>query len=392
MHWQMPGMRLSLLRYVVPSPSIKPLPRPLAMHHLLLLQGDQLAWIGRSAFAPDRTVWRDQVTLDPAASPDPLSGAAALFKRALRGRIKAADKLTVLLGYPYVQHMVLPWHASLSNAAKRQEYAYAGFDRQYGAAAAARTVAVDPAQAGLPRLAAAMDTALIEGLQALARTHKLRLVSCTSLLTAAVRRHWDVLEDDCVLSLPQQGAVECLFRTQGTWHAAHSMPTASDAALADSVSAAAAAAKATLPVGNALPVLAVTPFFGGLRQTQDNASPARWLSTAHAWLEGGGSGNISDSRADVDSTAPARAVPDGASRAPDADRKVALAVARRKAIESAAARYRWGYWRTGNLLQQSGKYDAWRIEAWRHPMSCSTYQVIYCWLGAPLSWWRGELQ
>ncbi|AEK63377.1 hypothetical protein [Collimonas fungivorans] len=354
-----------------PSKSFKPSP-PLVMHHLMLLQGGQLTWIGRSAFARERNVWSGELKGSPAALSDPLSAAADLFERTPRGRIKIADKLTVLLGYPYVRHTVLPWQTGLARAADWQAYANAVFDEQDGSAYPGRQVVVDPAPSGQPRLAAATDAALIRGLQALAKTHQLRLVSCTSLLTAAVQRHWDMLEDDCVLSLPQHGALECLFRKQGTWQGVCGIAVAPGAALADSIAAAAQLARADSAGENAVPVLAVAPFSGSLRQGRDNSASVRWLAAAHPWLQG--SQDYPDGFTRNHARGPAFAAPPGKPGVP-------------------AGRYKWGYWAADNLVaEQSGRYGAWGKLAWRQPLDCSAQGVAYAKPGLPFGPWQERRQ
>jgi hypothetical protein len=342
------------------------------MHHLMLLQGGQLTWIGRSAFARERNVWSGELKGSPAALSDPLSAAADLFGRTPRGRIKIADKLTVLLGYPYVRHTVLPWQAGLTQAADWRGYANAVFDEQDGSAYPGRQVVVDPAPSGQPRLAAATDAALIQGLQALAKMHKLRLVSCMSLLTAAAQRHWEVLEDDCVLSLPQHGALECLFRKQGIWQGVCGIPVAPGAALADSIAAAAQLARADSDGENALPVLAVTPFFSSPRRAQDNSSLVRWLAAAHPWLQD--SHNHPDGFARTHARGPAFAAPVDKPGMPP-------------------ARYKWGYWAADNLVaEQSGRYGAWGKLAWRQPVDCSAQGAAYARPGLPFGPWQERPQ
>lgn len=346
-----------------PGKTLK-LSRPLVMHHLMLLQGTQFAWIGRSALAPDRNVWSGEPKRELAAGSNPLSAVADLFEQTPRGRLKRADKLTVLLGYPYVRHAVLPWRAGLTSSTEWQSYANAVFDAQDGVANPQRQVVVDPAPFGQPRLAAAVDAALIAGLQALAGIHKLRLVSCTSLLTAAVQQHWKLLQDDCVLSLPQPDALECLFRKQGAWQGVCGMPLAPDAELSTSVAAAAMLSKATVATESSVPLLAVAPFQNLAGHVQDPAYPVRWLGPAHPWLAG---------------SAGQERLPGFARRlAPAAAVAASTPVQRQTGIRSHGAAYKWGYWSADNLMEeQSGRYGAWGKQGLRDPLSCASFNVIY---------------
>lgn len=366
--------------------------RPLMMHHLLLVQGTGVTWTCRSAFSGDRDVWKAQSPVISIEDFDPVSAIADLFKRAPRGRVKMADKLTVLLGYPYVQHAVLPWHQSLAKPADWQEYAASIFDKQYGGESSSRKIVIDPASAGQPRLAAAANAALIDALQVLTRTHKLRMVSCMSLLTAAIQHHWDQLEDDCVLSLPQHDTFECLFRKQGTWQAVRRMP-----AMPDAVSG-----RAIIPTGNIFPSLALMPFTSNEDHAQKNKSAIRWLGAAHAWLEESDSLNRSNGIADaatdiVNAAAARRDAPAVRGRArhvakPRRPARARVASPVSNGIKSYAKGYAWTRLPVADWLERSGRYGAWHGQVWRRPKSCSSYAVIYCWLGAPLSWWQKGMQ
>ncbi|WP_211454038.1 hypothetical protein [Collimonas antrihumi] len=372
-----------------PTKSMKSL-RPLVMHHLVLVQGTGVTWSCRSAFAGDREIWKEQSPAISSEGFDPVSAIADLFKRVPRGRMQMADKLTVLLGYPYVQHTVLPWRSDLSNAADWQEYAGATFEKQYGGDSSSRKTVIDPASVGQPRLAAAANAALIDGLQTLTRTRKLRMVSCMSLLTAAVQRHWDQLEDDCVLSLPQQDAFECLFRKQGVWQVVHRMPAAQEAVIA----------KATIPTGNVVPLLALMPINGNSLHAQESKSAIRWLGAAHSWLDepdslsrANGFVEIAEI-SDTPTRAPAVSAPGRTHDAAIPGLSVGATVASpvNAVVKSGGRRYRWTRLPVADWLERSGRYGEWHGQVWRRPKSCSSYAVIYCWLGAPLSWWQKGAQ
>lgn len=365
--------------------------RPRVMHHLLLVQENAATWISRSAFAAHHNVWSGQSAINSAKGLDPLSAAADIFKRAPRGRWKMADKLTVLLGYPYVRHMVLPWRAALTKTSDWQGYASAEFYKQYGGDNCSRKIVVDTAGFGQPRLAAATDAALLEGLLALADKHKLRLVSCMSLLTAAAQSHWDVLEDDCVLSLPQPDSVECLFRKQGMWQGVCGMPTLPDTALTGNVAAAAVLAKAEGFMANASLVLAVTPFPGNLFQTPDHAPTVRWLDAAHPWLADSDSWRRSTGLAVSDAgVKTTRIKPIGMQGADSVktwgEDDVSSSI---NAFDNENTT--WGFKVQHDLPGQSGQYGEWNIQAWHRPMGSSARQTVCFWLDAPPSWWEKEM-
>ena len=277
------------------SPSIdRPVMRtaaPLALRHLLLLQERSVMWISRSALASEHDVSRaayrddDEHGLPAAAGEEfePLSMAAHAFEHALRGRIRQLDSLTVLLGYPYVRHIVLPWQGGLSNTADWQEYARAMFDDQFGGdqASAHWQIVIDPTGFEQPRLAAAIDAALLDGLRTLAQLHKLRLISCLSLLAAAVKRHKRMLEDDCVLGLPQPGALECLFRQRGQWQAVCGMRTLPEDTLLDGMAVAAAVSNAVLSP----PLLLASGTTADLPRAREAGMAFIHLGAAHPWLQ-----------------------------------------------------------------------------------------------------------
>jgi hypothetical protein len=263
----------------------------LALRHLLLLQECSATWISRSILAPERNLSRaayrddDEPGLPAAAGEEfePLSAAAHAFEHALRGRIRRLDSLTVLLAYPYVRHIVLPWQGGLSSSADWQEYARAMFDDQFGGDQASThwQIVIDPAGFEQPRLAAAIDAALLDGLRILARLHKLRLTSCLSLLAAAVKRYKHMLQDDCVLGLPQPGVLECLFRQQGRWQGVCGMRTLPEGALLDGMAVAAAISNAMLSP----PLLLASGATADLPRVREADASFVHLGAAHPWLQ-----------------------------------------------------------------------------------------------------------
>lgn len=355
---------------------------PLVLHHLLLLQRTGGGWFCRSASTDDRNTWQAQSETAPCEVFTPLSAAVDLLQRAPRGGMRDDDTLTVLLAYPYVRHAVLPWDSGLTTAADWQAHANAIFDAQYGGYdcdALSQQIVIDPAPDGHARLAMAVDAAMMQGLHTLARAHNLRLVSCRSLLMAAVHRHRDHLVDDCVLSLPQQDAFECLYRKQGLWQTVRRVPAVQDAALG----------QVALQKENVAPLLAMMPFTGNPRQRQENAPATRWLGAAHPWLEErgnrrhseGGTDTVADHGADRRMRAPPYSTPDlpiGASIAPPV-----MGVVTRD-----AGGWSREYWCAADWMAQSGRYGAWRDQAYRHSKNYASYAMIYCWFGVPLSWWK----
>jgi hypothetical protein len=118
------------------------------------------------------------------------SGAAvvAALGTVLEEQGAAAHRLSLVLSNALVRYLVVPWSARITGAEERHALARHAFTSVFGAAAAGWTFVVSPAGDDAQTLAAAVDTALLEGLRGAAERSGTRLASVQPLLMAVFNR------------------------------------------------------------------------------------------------------------------------------------------------------------------------------------------------------------
>ena len=127
-------------------------------------------WAG----APSQPNWRE---------------AAQAFER-LAQHIKqqGGDSVSVVLSNHFVRYLLIPWSDRIASAEEFGNYAAASFADVYGVVAEDWELCVSRERAGAPRVAAAVDRALLEALRAAAAAARLRIKSIKPHLMAAFNR------------------------------------------------------------------------------------------------------------------------------------------------------------------------------------------------------------
>jgi hypothetical protein len=100
-----------------------------------------------------------------------------------------ARHASIVLSNALVRYLVVPWSRRITSADERHALARHAFTTVHGAAAAAWTFVVSPAGDDRQTLAAAIDTALLDGLRGAAARGPAKLRSVQPLLMA-VFNHW----------------------------------------------------------------------------------------------------------------------------------------------------------------------------------------------------------
>lgn len=114
---------------------------------------------------------------------------AAALEAVLAQVAPFAGDLTVVLSSRYCRHALLPWSDALADEAEWLAFAAHSFEAVHGKAARGWTCTVAAAPSGKPRMASAIDTALLDGLRAaVAKQPGVRLVSLQPYLAAAFNR------------------------------------------------------------------------------------------------------------------------------------------------------------------------------------------------------------
>lgn len=236
----------------------------LCTEHVVLLEHHGARWAARSRWKPD-SVWREQV------NDAPLSACATLLEQAPRGRLRWFDQATVLLGFPHVHYLMLPWQAGLYKAADWQGLAELAFSQQAGFDMQQWQVHIASAGFGVSRIAVAVRRDLLNDLRALFKLKGLTLSTCAPLLTATLQHYWHQLPKDCVLAVPEATALSCLYLQQGTPVQVCAVRTHTDTPLSDSLFAAQLLVQVR---ASAVCVASVVPL---------HDDP--WMGPPHPWLQ-----------------------------------------------------------------------------------------------------------
>ena len=141
--------------------------------------------------------------------------ALTAFERVLTLPEIGAGPLSVVLSNHFVRYMLVPWSAQIASAEEFRNYAAAMFEDVYGEVSSGWDVTVSAERSGAPRLAAAVDRQLLEGVRAAVSPARLRLISVQPYLMAAYNRvAWRRREKDFVFMLIEAGRA-CILAAQG---------------------------------------------------------------------------------------------------------------------------------------------------------------------------------
>jgi len=183
-----------------------------------------LRWRGLRPQVVDKRLC--QVTAMPGAA---WAGATRAFTDLLQ-EFSSCQRVRVVLSSHFTPYQLLPWRDDLDDAQEEQALAQLAFTQTYGEVATTWQVRVSDSLPGHPKVAAAVDSALLAALAQGAKVTPTRLVSIQPYFVAAVnhwRKHlarsgtsWVVLHEDGRLCL---GLVEA-----GRWQWLRSVRAGSD--------------------------------------------------------------------------------------------------------------------------------------------------------------------
>jgi hypothetical protein len=140
-----------------------------------------------SGWLRPRVTAKHTAPCDPAFGAEPWHGAAAALKGAVDALRNERVDFTVVLSNHFVRYALVPWNDALSGAGEELAYARHCFAKIHGERSKAWTLSLSEEPAGMPRLAAAIDTALLEAVRACFQAGgRARLVSLQPCLMAAV--------------------------------------------------------------------------------------------------------------------------------------------------------------------------------------------------------------
>jgi hypothetical protein len=138
--------------------------------------------------APDRvTAGRRTIACDPSFGREPWQGAIAALQT-LEWRARSAA--TAVLSNHFVRYLLVPWSDAVRGEAEEGAYLRHHFRKVHGDRANDWVLRSSEAPRGAPRLASAIDAALLDALKAtFPKGGKARLVSVQPALMAAFNRH-----------------------------------------------------------------------------------------------------------------------------------------------------------------------------------------------------------
>lgn len=140
----------------------------------------------------------------------------ALEEGVERGGLGGAT-LAVTLRCDLLRLQLLPWHEEIESRAEFDAYARISFEEVYGTLAREWSVVTASAPPGAPRLAAAVESAFLDGLRALARRHRLRLSQVRPSLSALCHARRRLLPPSYLLLLAEAGRACIAFVRDRRW-------------------------------------------------------------------------------------------------------------------------------------------------------------------------------
>ena len=130
----------------------------------------------------EKLVEEKRLQCDPAFGAEAWHGAVAALKSV---KIDFPAKVTVVLANRFVRYAVVPWSGALGGAAEEQAYLRHHFSKIHGERAKGWALRASEVAAGTPRLASAVDGALIDALrECFPKKGKAKLVSIQPQLMA----------------------------------------------------------------------------------------------------------------------------------------------------------------------------------------------------------------
>ncbi|WP_157643952.1 hypothetical protein [Burkholderia ubonensis] len=243
-----------------------------SIDHLLRLSGDGVELVarpGRARADGGRYRHRDGTVLEALTH---------VLDDAQPRRAIGTGGVAVLLGFPHIRVIALPWQDWAIRPSDFDGFAREMFVEQYGAQSGQWDISVEQAAYGRARVAVAVDPGFLSEVSAILTTARLRMLTCRPLLLEAERRYRKRLPNDCLFSLAEPASVSCLDRSDGEWRRAVTLSRVARMSLEETLNAAQMMAGVlharTLVVSDDAPEGSTLP-----------DQPIEWLGSAHPWLD-----------------------------------------------------------------------------------------------------------
>ncbi|SIR55759.1 hypothetical protein SAMN05421829_12021 [Aromatoleum tolulyticum] len=146
------------------------------------------------------------------------NGAADALQGLMREGGARRGGLTVVLSSHFAHFLLVPWSDAIGSPAELETFTRIGFEDIYGPIAAGWALRISPEAAGRPRVAVAIEQALLDRLQTVAQGAGMRLASVQPHLMAAYNRLQPRLaRDNFVFAVAEPGRCSILLARAGQW-------------------------------------------------------------------------------------------------------------------------------------------------------------------------------
>jgi hypothetical protein len=153
------------------------------------------------------------------------TGALAALAAQLHGMAGGSDKLRanlranlrVILSNSFVRYAIVPWQAGLHGGAEDAAYVRHYFAQVFGSAADGWDVCVSAAPAGHPRLASAIDAALLAGLRDLCASARIRLKAVKPQLATTFNSYRNSVGESGWFVMAEPGCLCIGLFDRGRW-------------------------------------------------------------------------------------------------------------------------------------------------------------------------------
>jgi hypothetical protein len=181
----------------------------------------ELALVRVSGILRPRIVAKRTVPCDPAFGTEPWQGAAAALKSAAESLRGEPLNVMVVLSNHFVRYALVPWDDALAGAEEELAFARHCFTKIHGERAKSWTLRASEEPAGAPRLASAIDAALLDAIGGcFPKGSQARLVSVQPYLMAAFNRWRGAVPPAGAWLLTVEAERACLaLHARGRWQA-----------------------------------------------------------------------------------------------------------------------------------------------------------------------------
>ena len=166
-----------------------------------------------------RVVDKRVVSCDPAFGPEHWHGAAAALQDEAAQLRGGALDVTLVLSNHFVRYALVPWNEALAGESEELAFARHCFAKIHGERARSWTVSLSQEPAGAPRIASAIDAALLDAIRACFPSDDgTRLVSLQPCLMAAANFWYrPVAQEDAWILISESDRVCLALRSNGRW-------------------------------------------------------------------------------------------------------------------------------------------------------------------------------